>query len=154
MTVCVCRVIFFVLEILQRYFRFVLEQLDMQDYFFLIVHLALCFQEFKYAELAYHFCFETAFKRNEELINLLRKRAMSVWRENCAKWWVFLKQNLVALCHMLSRFLPLSVQTFTEPFFTALLAQYETAYNQSRAMESATEFSDSPHPDQTAQDAA
>ena len=121
--------IFFILEILQRYFSFVLVQFEMQQTFFLIVYPLLCFQEFKWTELAYHFCFETAFKRNEELIIYARKQVEGVWRDNCSNWVGYVKKNMVSLAHMLSRFLPETIQAFTEPFFKNLLASYETAYN-------------------------
>ena len=81
----------------------------MQAYFFLIVHFALVFQEFKYAELCYHFCFETAFQRNQELIANLRKTFMSFWQDNCSGLWNYVKKNIVSIFHMLSRFLPASV---------------------------------------------
>ena len=48
----------------------------MQTYFFMILYFALIFQEFKYAEFTYHYCFETAFRRNEELISSARPSAM------------------------------------------------------------------------------
>ena len=115
----------------------------MQAYFFLILYVALVFQDFKFAELTYHFCFETAFKRYEENIVSARKYLVQIWRDNCAKWWGYLKKNIVAFVHLLSRFLPTQVQTFTEPFFTNLLASYEKAYLQSQALESTTELSDS-----------
>ena len=117
-----------ILEIMQRYFSFLLEQLEMQQTFFLILHLVLCFQEFKYAEMAYHFTFETMFKRNEELIIAARSSIGNLWRENCSNWVGYIKKNVLAFLHMLSRFLPATIQGFTEPFFKNLLAKYETAY--------------------------
>merc|ERR1712060_488714 len=120
-------VIYFILEVMQRYFQFLLEQLDMQTYFFLVLYFALIFQEFKYAEFIYHFCLETTFQRNESLINSVRRSIMAVWRDNCSNLWVGIKRNMVAFCHMLTRFLPATVQSFTEPFFTKLLKSYETA---------------------------
>ena len=89
----------------------------MQTYFFLILYFALIFQEFKYAEFTYHFCFETAFKRNEELIISARTTVMKIWRENCSNWFMYIKKSGIALCHMLTRFMPERVQMFTEPFF-------------------------------------
>ena len=114
----------------------------MQTYFFLIVHFALVFQEFKYAELAYHFCFETMFQRNKELIDSLRGKFVNFWKENCSSIWTYTKKNIVSIFHMLSRFLPASVQTFTEPFFQGIFKSYEDAYAKSKAMESTSEMSD------------
>ena len=116
----------------------------MQAYFFLILYVALIFQDFKYAEFSYHFCMETAFRRNEDAINSMRRWIMSVWTENCSNWWVYFKKSLVALFHMLTRFLPESMQAFTEPFFKRLLGSYETALQKSNATESTTDFSDVP----------
>mmetsp|Transcript_11479 Transcript_11479/g.15487 ORF Transcript_11479/g.15487 Transcript_11479/m.15487 type:complete len:185 (-) Transcript_11479:60-614(-) len=137
-------VIFFILQILQRYFQFVLDSLEMQDYFFLVLFVALIFQEFKYAEFAYHFCFETAFKRNEEMISNARRSFMQMWRDNCSKWVLYLKKNVVGLLSMLARLLPAPLQAFTLPFFEGLMSSYGDAYQQSKAMESTTEFSDAP----------
>ena len=116
----------------------------MQSYFFLILYVALIFQDFKYAEFSYHFCLETGFKRNEEAISAAQKWVLAVWSENCSNWWMYSKKSLVAIFHMLSRFLPESVQAFTEPFFKGILSKYETALQQSQATESTTDLSDVP----------
>lgn len=52
----------FFLEILQRRFTFVLDQLEMQSYFFMVVYIVLNFENFKYADLIYHFMVEEFLK--------------------------------------------------------------------------------------------
>ena len=99
----------------------------MQTYFFLILYFALIFQEFKYAEFTYHYCLETGFKRNEELIIKARTSVTTFWKENCNKWYMYIKKSVFGLAHMLTRFMPESVQRFTEPFFTRIMASYDTA---------------------------
>lgn len=113
----VLRVIYFILDLVQRYGQFLLDHLEMQAYFFLILYAVLVFQDFKHAESIYHFCFETLFRRNEEMIQNARKKIMNIWLENGSTWWTYIKKNIIALCHMLSRFLPATIQAFTEPFF-------------------------------------
>ena len=122
------RVIFFIFEIMQRYFSFILDQLEMQEYFFLVVFFALIFQEFKYAEIAYHFCFEKLFKMNEELIVGARSSIMNLYRENVHKWWNYIIKNLVAIGSALSKMLPAPIQAFTNPFFDRLMSGYDQAY--------------------------
>ena len=114
----------------------------MQTYFFLILYFALIFQEFKYAEFTYHYCLETGFKRNEELIIKARSSVMNFWKENCNKWYMYIKKSCIGLVHMLTRFMPEGVQRFTEPFFANIMASYDTALQQSKMMESTTDFSD------------
>ena len=118
----------------------------MQTYFFLILYFALIFQEFKYAEFIYHYCLETGFKRNEEMIISARTAVLNFWKENCSNWYLYIKKSGIALVHMLTRFMPESVQRFTEPFFERILASYDTALKQSNMMESTTEFSDTAAP--------
>ena len=68
---------------------------------------------------------------------------MKVWRENCSNWWTYFKKSLVAIFHMLTRFLPEGVQTFTEPFFSKLLSSYDATVELGKGMEeSTTDFSD------------
>ena len=97
----------------------------MQTYFFMILYFALIFQEFKYAEFTYHYCFETAFRRNEELISSARQAVMRVWKENCSNWYLYIKKSAIALVHMLTKFMPERVQMFTEPFFKNILDSYD-----------------------------
>ena len=67
---------------------------------------------------------------------------MKVWRENCSNWYLYIKKSAIALVHMLTKFMPETVQKFTEPWFASILASYDTALQQSNSMESTTEFSD------------
>ena len=69
---------------------------------------------------------------------------MTIWKDNCSSWIKYLKKNLVALAHMLTKFLPEFVQNFTEQFFKGILSSYEDALAQSKAAESTTDLSDVP----------
>ena len=120
--------IFFICGIAQRYLSWVLDQLEMQDYFFIVLFIALIFQEFKYAEIAYHFCFETAFKRNEELIVNARSGILAMYKEYAHKWWAYLIKNLVALGALISNLLPGPIKGFTNPIFERMMANYDQAY--------------------------
>ena len=92
----------------------------MQDYFFMLFYGVLVVQDFKYADLIYHFAFEDFLLRNESFIVKYRSIVNKWFEDNLSGIMGFIKANIVGIFKALSMCLPASVQPFVLPFFESL----------------------------------
>ena len=134
------RVIFSIIVILQRYFQFLLDYLDMSTYFFVVLHVVLVFQDFKYAEFMYHFCLESAFTQNRETISGARQGIMTFWKNNGSAIWSGIKSVLFSGLSKISKLMPAKVQVFTEPLIAMFKIEYENSVAAGTATD--TDFTD------------
>ena len=106
----------FALEIFRSRMSSLLEMVEMEAYFFMILYFALIFENFKYAEMIYHFIIEDFLKTNDMKITEIR-RAISDWYYNNISFiWHYFKRTLAGIFAVLSRFLPARFQPFVEGF--------------------------------------
>ena len=88
----------------------------MQTYFFMLVYMILIVDNFKYAELIYHFAVEDFLRKNDEAICAIRKSISDWYYANISFIWEYTKRTIVGVLAVLSRFLPARIQLFLSPF--------------------------------------
>ena len=92
----------------------------MQDYFFMLFYGVLVFQDFKYADVIYHFAFEDFLLRNEDFIVKYRSIVNKWFEDNLSGILGMIKANIVGILKAISMRLPASVQPFVLPLFDTL----------------------------------
>ena len=115
-----CRIIVFFVQVMQSYFQFVLDNLEMQETFFLIFYLILVFQDFKYSDTIYHFAFEDFLLRNEEMIVKYRRIVNQFLEDNLSGIVQYIKMNILGIIRAMASMLPASIRPFVLPFFESL----------------------------------
>lgn len=110
------RAIVFLLELSQRWLYFVYEYLDVTDYLFVIVYAILIYDNFKYAELAYHFFIEELFNRNEQFFEDLSNRLTGYFGSNWRSWFDYVVKGVANLLQVAISFLPEGVQPLLNIF--------------------------------------
>lgn len=78
----------------------------MQSYFFMIVYVILNFENFKYAEMIYHFAVEDFLKQNDKAICSVRKSISDWYSDNISSWWDYFKRTIAGTLAVLSKLLP------------------------------------------------
>lgn len=101
-----CRAIVYLLEMSQRWFAFVYDYLDVKHYLFVVVYGILIYDNFKYAELAYHFFIEELFYRNELKFEQMSQKLSSYFDANWRTWYEYCIQGVVQLFTVIIGFLP------------------------------------------------
>ena len=87
----------FLLELSQRWLYFVYDWLDVTDYLFVVIYCILIFDNFKYAELAYHFFIEELFYRNEQRLEEVSKKIHSYFEANWRSVYDYLMKSLTQI---------------------------------------------------------
>jgi hypothetical protein len=85
----------YLLELSQRWLSFVYDYLDVKQYLFVVVYGILIYDNFKYAELAYHFFIEELFYRNEVKFELMSQKLSSYFDSNWRTWYEYCVSGVV-----------------------------------------------------------
>jgi hypothetical protein len=110
------RTIVFLFELAQRWLYFVFDYLDVTSYLFVILYAALIYENFKYAEAAYHYFIEELFFRNEQRFERLSSGMASYFDANWRTWFDYCIKAIVNLFQVFISFLPESVQPILNMF--------------------------------------
>ena len=114
----------------------------MSSYFFVVLHIVLVFQDFKYAEFMYHFTLESAFTSNRDTISGVRQRIRTFWANNGRAIWNTIKSVLFTGLSKISKLMPAKVQVFTEPMLAMLKIEYENSVAAGTTETDFTDFTD------------
>ena len=93
----------------------------------MIIYAALIYENFKYAEAAYHYFIEELFFRNEQRLERLSLGMASYFDANWRTWFDYVVKAIVNLFQVFISFLPESIQTILNMFVTTAGSIAKTA---------------------------
>jgi hypothetical protein len=105
----------------------VYDYLDVTAYLFVILYAVLIYENFKYAEAAYHYFIEELFFRNEQRFEHLSSKMASYFDSNWRTWFDYGVKAIVNLFQVIISFLPESIQPFLNMFITTAGSIAKTA---------------------------
>ena len=115
-----CRIIFFIVNILHVYFGFLFNAAGVHNLFYLFLFCGMIIYDFKYSEMAYAFVIEEGFNHTQDYIEL----AISFVRENIDKHfasvWSAIKLTISSIVVMAIDALPKSVTPYTDLLFGSI----------------------------------
>lgn len=90
----------------------------MTSYLFVVIYAVLIYDNFKYAEAAYHYLIEELFLRNEQRFEHMSSKMASYFDANWHTWFDYVVRAIVNVFQVFIGFLPESVQPFLNMFIT------------------------------------
>ena len=108
--------IVYLLEMSQRWFAFAYAYLDVTSYLFVVLYGVLLYENFKYAELAYHFFIEEMFYRNQQRLSSFSETMSSYFDSTWRTWFEYIVKVIFNIFHVIAGFLPESIQGIVKMF--------------------------------------